>query len=150
MGERQWPGAVIGTEETMSTTAIPPVAVEVDQWLSRFDEALTKRYCSLFRGSGRLRNDDGEGRHDLRVAYLPDHGRVAGSGVGASELMAEGNIKLQPGQVDHLTEDAVVMADGTELPADLVVYATGYESMTGFVSDLITPEVATRWARSGV
>ena len=25
----------------------------------------------------------------------------------------------------------MVMADGTELPADLVVYATGYESMNG-------------------
>jgi cation diffusion facilitator CzcD-associated flavoprotein CzcO len=62
--------------------------------------------------------------------------------VGASELVASGEIKLQPGQVDHLTEDAVVMADGNELPADLVVYATGYESMNGFVADLISPEVA--------
>ena len=58
--------------------------------------------------------------------------------------MASGQIKLQPGQVDHLTEDAVVMADGTELPADLVVYATGYESMNGFVADLISQEVADK------
>ena len=64
--------------------------------------------------------------------------------VGASELVASGEIKLQPGQVDHLTEDAVVMADGTELPADLVVYATGYESMNGSVADLISQEVADK------
>ncbi len=64
--------------------------------------------------------------------------------MGASELVASGEIKLQPGQVDHLTEDAVVMADGTELPADLVVYATGYESMNGFVADLISQEVADK------
>jgi putative flavoprotein involved in K+ transport len=64
--------------------------------------------------------------------------------VGASELVAGGQIKLQPGRVDHLIEDAVVMADGTELPADLVVYATGYESMNGFVADLISPEVADK------
>jgi len=33
------------------------------------------------------------------------------------------------GKVARLTEDAVVMEDGTKLPADLVVYATGYASM---------------------
>jgi putative flavoprotein involved in K+ transport len=36
--------------------------------------------------------------------------------VGASELVADGKIKLARGQVDHLTEDAVVLEDGTELP----------------------------------
>ena len=36
------------------------------------------------------------------------------------------------------------MADGTALPADLVVYATGYESMNGAVADLISPEVADK------
>src|SRR5215212_8430565 len=36
----------------------------------------------------------------------------------------------------------VVPADGTELPADLVVYATGYGSMNGWVADLISPEAA--------
>ena len=36
------------------------------------------------------------------------------------------------------------MADGTELPADLVVYATGYESMNGAVADLISQEVADK------
>jgi putative flavoprotein involved in K+ transport len=64
--------------------------------------------------------------------------------VGASELVANGDIKLQRGVVDHLTEHAVVMADGTELPADLVVYATGYRSMNGWCADLISQEVADR------
>jgi putative flavoprotein involved in K+ transport len=62
--------------------------------------------------------------------------------VGASELVADGNIKLVNGVVDHMTEDAVVMEDGTELPADLVVYATGYGSMNGWAADLISQEVA--------
>ncbi len=38
----------------------------------------------------------------------------------------------------------VVLADGTELPADLVVYATGYGSMNGWAADLISQEVADR------
>src|SRR5882672_6490551 len=47
--------------------------------------------------------------------------------VGASELIANGSIKLKSGvDVKKLTEHFVILSDGTELPADLVVYATGY------------------------
>ncbi len=84
--------------------------------------------------------DDGSG---LFMKYLR-----RGSGyyidVGAAELVADGEVKLAHGQVDHLTEDAVVLADGTTLPADLVVYATGYGSMNGWAADLISQEVADK------
>ena len=46
--------------------------------------------------------------------------------------------------IDHLTETSVVLADGTELAADLVVYATGYGSMNGWAADLINQETADR------
>ncbi len=85
--------------------------------------------------------DFGEDGSGLFMKYLR-----RGSGyyidVGASELVANGDVKLQSGAVERLTEDSVVMADGTELPADLVVYATGYRSMNGWVADLISQEVA--------
>ena len=84
--------------------------------------------------------DDGSG---LFMKYLR-----RGSGyyidVGASELVADGSVQLAHGGVRELTEDAVVLEDGTELPADLVVYATGYGSMNGWLRDLISPEVADR------
>ena len=84
--------------------------------------------------------DDGSG---LFMKYLR-----RGSGyyidVGASELVAEGKIKLAHGQIDHLTRDSVVLADGTELEADLVVYATGYGSMNGWVADIAGQEMADR------
>ena len=64
--------------------------------------------------------------------------------VGAVELVADGRVHLAHGQVDHLTEDAVVLADGTELPADLVVFATGYGSMNGWAADLIDQDTADR------
>ncbi len=51
--------------------------------------------------------------------------------VGASDLVANGDVKLRSGvDVVRLTRDAVVLSDGTELPADLVVYATGLGSDT--------------------
>ncbi len=82
--------------------------------------------------------DDGSG---LFMKYLR-----RGSGyyidVGSADLVADGRVKLAHGQVDHLTRDAVVLEDGTELPADLVVYATGYGSMNGWAADLISQDVA--------
>ncbi len=87
--------------------------------------------------------DWGEDNSGLFMKYLR-----RGSGyyidVGASELVANRDVKLVNGAVDHLTEDAVVMADGTELPADLVVYATGYRSMNGWAAELISQDVADR------
>ncbi|MDO7868484.1 flavin-containing monooxygenase [Nocardioides jiangxiensis] len=84
--------------------------------------------------------DDGSG---LFMKYLR-----RGSGyyidVGAAELVADGEVKLAHGNVDHLTETSVVLEDGAELEADLVVYATGYGSMNGWAADLISPEVADR------
>ncbi|MGW6034086.1 flavin-containing monooxygenase [Gordonia terrae] len=64
--------------------------------------------------------------------------------VGASELIADGTIKLVHGQLDHLTESSVVLTDGTEIEADVVVYATGYGSMNGWAADLMGQEVADR------
>ena len=88
-------------------------------------------------------HDWGEDGSGLFMKYLR-----RGSGyyidVGASELVANGDVKLAGGTVDHLTEDAVVMQDGTALPADLVVYATGYGSMNGWAADLISQEVADK------
>ncbi|MEJ9076908.1 NAD(P)/FAD-dependent oxidoreductase [Gordonia malaquae] len=87
--------------------------------------------------------DFGDDESGLFMKYLR-----RGSGyyidVGACERVADGTIKLAHGGVDHLTENSVVLADGTELPADVVVYATGYGSMNGWAADLMGQEVADR------
>ena len=63
--------------------------------------------------------------------------------VGASELVANGSIKLRSGvTIDHINPRSVTLSDGSELPADLIVYATGYGSMNGWLADLVSPEVA--------
>jgi putative flavoprotein involved in K+ transport len=64
--------------------------------------------------------------------------------VGASDLICDGSIKLCHGGVERLTEDSVILDDGTQLPADLVVYATGFRSMNSFVADLIGQDVADK------
>ena len=106
-------------------------------------EEMAKRDADFYR---RLEDagfmlDFGEDGSGLFVKYLR-----RGSGyyidVGASELIANGDVKLATGQVDRLTADAVVLEDGTEVPADLVVYATGYSSMNGWVAQIVSQEMA--------
>lgn len=85
--------------------------------------------------------DDGSG---LFMKYLR-----RGSGyyidVGASDLVANGDIKLKSGvAVEEITENTVKFDDGSELPADLIVYATGYGSMNGWAARLISQEVADK------
>jgi putative flavoprotein involved in K+ transport len=62
--------------------------------------------------------------------------------VGASELIANGEIKLTQGDVAAIEPDGVRLTDGRFLPADLIVYATGYRPMHEWVSALISPDVA--------
>jgi len=88
--------------------------------------------------------DFGEDGSGLSMKYLR-----RGSGyyidVGACDLVINGSIKLETGSgVSHLTREAVVLQNGKILPADVVIYATGYGSMNGWAADLISPEVANR------
>jgi putative flavoprotein involved in K+ transport len=64
--------------------------------------------------------------------------------VGASQLIIDGKIKLAHGQVTEVVEDGLVLEDGTKLEADVIVYATGYGSMNGWVADIVDPETANK------
>ncbi len=65
--------------------------------------------------------------------------------VGASELVANGSVHLKSGvNIAKIKPKSVVLTDGTELEADIIVYATGYGSMNRWLGDLISPDVANK------
>ncbi len=65
--------------------------------------------------------------------------------VGASDLIADGKIKLKSGvAVEEILPHGVRLSDGTELQADVIVYATGYGSMNGWAAKLINQDVADK------
>ena len=110
-----------------------------------YDE-MRRRDADLYRrlGEAGFMLDFGEDDTGLFMKYLR-----RGSGyyidVGASELVADGGVKLRSGvEVRELRPRSVVLSDGTELPADLVVYATGYGSMNGWAAALISQDVADK------
>ena len=106
-------------------------------------DAIREQDADFYEGLERagFQHDWGADGSGLFMKYLR-----RGSGyyidVGASQLVIDGQIKLKAGQVKEITEAAVRLEDGTELPADLIVYATGYGSMNGWVADLVDKETA--------
>jgi putative flavoprotein involved in K+ transport len=109
-------------------------------------EQMKKRDAAFYEGLEKAGfmldwGDDGSG---LFMKYLR-----RGSGyyidIGASQLIIDGAIKLKSGvDVKEIKEHSVLLSDGTELPADVIVYATGYGSMNGWAAELISKEVADK------
>ena len=64
--------------------------------------------------------------------------------IGASQLIIDGKIKLVGGQVEEITAGGVKLDNGHEVPADVIVYATGYGSMNGWVADLVDQATADK------
>ncbi|MBO2453183.1 NAD(P)/FAD-dependent oxidoreductase [Actinomadura barringtoniae] len=63
--------------------------------------------------------------------------------IGASELIADGHIGVKQGvEIDRATPTGVVFTDGTAMDVDLIVFATGYESMDESVHGLLGPAAA--------
>ncbi len=116
--------------------ALPPLQVPVYQQMKERDADLYKR---LEKAGFML--DFGEDDSGLFMKYLR-----RGSGyyidVGASELVADGRVKLKTGAIERVTAAGLQMQDGSTLQADLIVWATGYGSMNGWVAQLIDQETA--------
>jgi len=114
-----------------------PMQVPVYEEMKRRDADL---YARLEKAGFML--DFGPDGSGLFMKYLR-----RGSGyyidVGAAELVANGSVKLRSGvTIERINARSVTLSDGSELPADLIVYATGYGSMNAWLADLISPEVA--------
>ena len=107
---------------------------------------MKKREADLY---GRLEKagfllDFGDDESGLFMKYLR-----RGSGyyidIGASDLVANGDIKLKSGvSIAEIKPNSVLLTDGTELEADTIVLATGYGSMNGWAGQLISSDVADK------
>ena len=118
--------------------ALPPLQVPVYQQMKERDAEF---YSRLEKAGFQL--DFGDDESGLFMKYLR-----RGSGyyidVGASELVANGSVKLKNGAIERVTDSGLAMQDGSELKADLIVWATGYGSMNGWVAQLIDQPTADK------
>lgn len=137
--------AGITTEKADLLSASMPYRVTprlgVAQWKAIAER--DKDYYARLEAAGFML-DFGEDGSGLSGKYIR-----RGSGyyidVGACELVANGEIKLRSRVgIERIDRDAVVLSSGEALPADVIVYATGFGSMNAWLAGLISPEVADR------
>ena len=63
--------------------------------------------------------------------------------VGCSQLIIDGKIKVKQGQeITQVKQHGLAFADGTELEADEIVFATGYQNMRGTARKIFGDEIA--------
>ena len=91
-----------------------------------------------------FKSDFGEDESGLMMKALR-----TGSGyyidVGASDLIARGDVAIRSGvEIRCVKERSVELTDGSELPADLIVMATGFQSMNRALAPIISEEVANK------
>jgi len=66
---------------------------------------------------------------------------------GASELVASGKVGLKVGKVACFNSKGLVMANGEEIAADVVVYATGYGPVNDVAAQFLGKHVAEKMGR---
>ncbi|KAG1767385.1 hypothetical protein EDD22DRAFT_978153 [Suillus occidentalis] len=97
-----------------------------------------------------------------KVGFKTNHG-IHGAGImslylergggyyidtGASKSIIDGDIKIKSGSaIESFTENGLRFADGTELQADVIVFATGYGDPRDFMRDVCGDEVASKITR---
>lgn len=66
--------------------------------------------------------------------------------VGASQLIIDGKIKVEqsPDGIREFTPEGIVLADGRQLEADIVVLATGYDNMRTTLRKALGDQIADR------
>ena len=121
---------------------MPSFHIPVYKDLANRDHALYER----LRKVGFLL-DFGEDGSGLLMKYYR-----RGSGyyidVGGADMLADGKIKLKSGvEIEKVERDGVVLDNGERLRADLIVLATGYDSMERWVADVVSPEAAAKVGR---
>ncbi|KZT62299.1 FAD/NAD(P)-binding domain-containing protein [Calocera cornea HHB12733] len=91
-------------------------------------------------GVGFMRNDGPDGSGFVSLALSRAGGYYLD--VGASQLIIDGKIGLKNRcEIDRFTPTGVQFTDGTELPVDLVVFATGFGDMKPVMGSIFSPEV---------
>jgi putative flavoprotein involved in K+ transport len=118
---------------------VPAAAIPVWTEIREADSAL---YDGLEEAGFML--DFGTDGSGLGMKYLSRAGGYY-INVGASELLVSGEIKLRSNVgIERLTRTGLVLSTGEELPADVIVYATGFGPVSETIADLLSPAIAEK------
>lgn len=126
------------------TASIPyPVLTETYQWMTKKTCGLDQELLDKLHAVG-FETDFGHDGTGFHMKYL----RTGGGyyiNVGCSDLIADKKIGLAHARdIETFTSEGLVLADGSVIPSDLVVLATGYEKQQEAVRDMFGDAVAAK------
>ena len=126
------------------TTSMPlPLVKKAHQHFTRQSQSADKTLLDKLASVG-FQLDFGDDDTGWQFKYLTRGGGYYFN-VGASDLIADGNIKLiQNVDIAAFTANGVSLKTGAHIPADLVVLATGYKKQEFLVAKLFGQDVAER------
>lgn len=126
------------------TASVPyPVMREAYQWLTKKTCALDQKLLDGLRAAG-FELSFGEDDTGFYMLYLRRGGGYY-LNVGCSDLIAAGKIRIvQHRDLDAFSANALRMKDGSIIPADLVVLATGFDNQQENVRRFLGDEIADR------
>ncbi|KAJ9401895.1 hypothetical protein DTO282F9_1185 [Paecilomyces variotii] len=112
----------------------------------KLTEAMRQNDAKLLEGLDKagFKVDKGPMDAGLLIKYLQRGGGYY-IDVGASQLIADGKIKVKQGQeITKVIPTGLQFADGSQLEADEIVFATGYQNMKSTTRLIFGDEVADR------
>ena len=129
--------------DMLASAVTPPLLIQGYQAAVRRMLDLDKEMIDGLKGIG-FKFDVGEDKTGHQMKY-----RRRGGGynldAGSSELMIKGEISLlQNDQIERYCEEGALLKDGTIIPADVVVTATGYYPQGELVRRALGEEMAAR------
>ena len=129
--------------DVIATSATPPLLIKAYQMSMARMAELDKDMIEGLQGIG-FKYDIGEDNTGHQMKY-----RRRGGGynldAGSSALMIKGEIGLlQYDRIERFCEIGALLKDGTTVPANLIVLATGYEPQAELVKRALGPEVTAK------
>ncbi len=129
--------------------AIPyPVLIDTYQWITKKTSQLDKELLDGLKSVG-FKTYSGEDDTGFQLLYLRGGGGYY-IDVGCSQLIIDGKIPLLHAEnIDQFVAEGLRLKDGTVVPCDLIVLATGFqgmqESIRGIFGDQIADRVGPVW-----
>lgn len=124
--------------------SIPPPLFKLQQ--TKVTQAMNKNDAKTIEGLEKagFKVDRGPMDAGLLVKYLQRGGGYY-IDVGASQLIVDGKVKVKHGQeISEVLPNGLRFADGSELEADEIVFATGYQNMRTQARAIFGDELADR------
>jgi cation diffusion facilitator CzcD-associated flavoprotein CzcO len=136
-------GPPIDDCDLLATATPYPVLVQGFQVVTKEMQRRDKRILDGLRARG-FKMDFGEDETGIQMKYFRRGGGYY-IDVGCCDLIIDGKIPLMHWDtIERFVPDGALMTDGTVVPADLLILATGYRGLQDLVRELLGDDVADR------